>query len=99
MNYATIHLLLVQTMYKKLYANDDLSDRLRVRNKTEDVNLKIFNMITDYMNQSYQRKMFHMIAGVDQIVKNATQNKNGTKLKVDVKIKNHWDSIKAKKII
>lgn len=40
-----------------------------------------------------------MISGVDQIVKNTTQNKYGTKLKVDVKVKNHWDSIKAKKII
>lgn len=40
-----------------------------------------------------------MISGVDQIVKNTTQNKYGTKLKVDEKVKNHWDSIKAKKII
>ena len=33
-------------MCEKLYSIDDLSDVSCVSNKTEDVNLKIFNMIT-----------------------------------------------------
>ena len=54
MNYVTLHLWLIVVNVLKvgILLMIDLSDRVCLSNKTEDVNIKICNMITDYMNQS-----------------------------------------------
>ena len=46
-------------------AFNDLSDKTFIPNKTEDLNLSMFNMITGKMNKKYEQSMYHANVNVN----------------------------------
>ena len=66
---------------------DDLSVRTCVLNKTEDVNLNVFIVITRINESKASTKRIHVIVNVKLMVVNIIQIKSGIKICVDVIVK------------
>ena len=66
-------------------------------NKTKDINVQGFNMITSkHEAKTIKKNIFHVIINANSIVKHVTQTKNGIMKHVNVSAKN---IVHAKKII
>ena len=67
-----------------------------VPNKTEDLNLSMFNMNTGIINGKHSQSIYHANANVNLMEENVIQINGGIKINVDVSVKN---IIHVKKII
>ena len=65
-----------------------------VPNKTKDVNLKVFNLLTRINESKTLVKHIHAIVDANLMVRNVNQTKNGKMISVDVSYVVH-----AKKIV
>ena len=75
---------------------NDLSYKVCVPKKAEDLNLTVFNMITGTNKSKNWQSIYHAIVNVNLIVENVIQIKSGIMINVDVSVKN---IIYVKKII
>ena len=66
---------------------DDLSIRTCVLNKTEDVNLNVFIVITRINESKALTKHIHVIVNINLMFVNIIQIKSGIKICVDVIVK------------
>ena len=78
---------------------DDLSIRTCVLNKTEDVNLNVFIVITRINESKALTKRIHVIVNVNLMVENIIQIKSGIKICVDVIVKIQQKIMYVKTII
>ena len=74
---------------------NDLSNKVCAPNKTEDLNISIFNMITG-INESKLLSRYHAVVNVDLMEGNVTQINGETTVNVDVSVRNVMN---VKKII
>ena len=66
---------------------DDLSSKIYVPNKAEDLNLNVFNLITRMNESKILTNIFHAIVNVNLKVQNEMQIENGIRNCVDVNAK------------
>ena len=66
---------------------DDISSGICVPNKTEDVNLSVFNIIARITNQKHFRNIYHANLNENLMVKNVTQIQNGITINVNMSVK------------
>ena len=66
---------------------DDLSSKIYVPNKAEDLNLNVFNLITRMNESKILTNIFHTIVNVNLKVQNEMQIENGIRNCVDVNAK------------
>ena len=66
---------------------NDLSNKVCVPNKTENLNLSVFNMITG-KNGKHQQSIYHANANVDLMEENVIQINGGVMISVNVNAKN-----------
>ena len=62
-------------------------NKICVPNKTEDVNLNIFNMITQINESKVLKNIFHVTVGANLAVENVIEIKIGITISVDVSAK------------
>ena len=74
---------------------NELSIKVCVPNKTEDLNIYVFNMNTGKMSQKFQQKIHHVNVNVILMKENVIQINGGITINVDASVKN----IYVKKII
>ena len=55
--------------------------------KTKDLNIHVFNVITEKMNQRFQQKIYHTNINVSLMKENVIQIKSGIMIHVDVSVK------------
>ena len=67
---------------------NDLSNKLRVPNKTDHLNIHVFNMITGINESKILAKHNHANLNVNSMGENVIQIKSGIMINVDVSIKN-----------
>ena len=67
---------------------NDLSNKNCVPNKTEGLNLSVFNMITGINESQTLTKLYHGNVNVDLMEENIIQTDGGTMTNVDVNVKN-----------
>ena len=65
-----------------------LSNKVCVPNKTEDLNLSVFNMITGINESKTLRKDYNANVNVNLMVESVIQIKNGIKTNFDLSAKN-----------
>ena len=78
---------------------NDLSNEVYVPNKTEDLRLSVFNMITwlqEQINGKHQQSIYHVNVNVDLMEENVIQISGGKMVNVNVSVKN---LIYVKKIV
>ena len=68
-------------------------------NKTQDVDVIVFKMITTLNKAKTWINTFHAILNVDLLVKNVIKTKTYMLMGVDMNVKNLWSIVHAKKII
>ena len=66
---------------------DDLSSKIYVPNKAEDLNLNVFNLITRMSESKILTNIFHAIVNINLKVQNEMQIENGIRNCVDVNAK------------
>ena len=66
---------------------NDLSNKVCVPNKTENLNLSVFNMITG-KNGKHQQSIYHANANVDLMEENVIQINGGVMISVNMNAKN-----------
>ena len=66
---------------------DDLSSKIYIPNKAEDLNLNVFNLITRMNESKILTNIFHAIVNVNLKVQNEMQIENGIRNCVDVNAK------------
>ena len=66
---------------------DDISNKICVSNKTEDLNLKVFNLITGTNESKKLTNIYHTNINVNSMVGNVTQIKIRTTVNVGVSVK------------
>ena len=66
---------------------NDLSPKISKQKKINDINVTVFNMITNKNDAKQWQNIFHTIANVNSIVQLATQIKNGITTHVNVSVK------------
>ena len=67
---------------------NDLSNKVRVRNKTEDLSLSVFNMIIGINESKTLARHYHANVNLDLMEKNIIQINGGIMLNVNVSLKN-----------
>ena len=65
----------------------DLSNKVWIQNKTEDLNLSLFNMITGRNELKTSKNIFHVSANVNLTEQNVSQINGGIRISVDLNIK------------
>ena len=75
---------------------NDLSNKVCVPNKTEELNLNVFNMITGKSESKIQQKIYPANVNINQIEENLIQIKSRIMINVDMNVRN---IIFVKKII
>ena len=66
---------------------DDISNKICVSNKTEDLNLEVFNLITGTNESKKLTNIYHTNINVNSMVGNVTQIKIRTTVNVGVSVK------------
>ena len=66
----------------------DLSNKLCIPNKTEDLNLSIFNIISGINKSKTLKSIFHVNVNVNLMEKNVIQINGGITINVNVNVKN-----------
>ena len=66
---------------------NDLSNKVCIPNKTEDLNLSIFNMVTGQNDSKILTKTYHTNVNVNLMEENVIQSKNGITINVIVSVK------------
>lgn len=66
---------------------EDQFGRIRVTQKIQDVNFKVFNMIKGFKNQKSQESIFPVNVDQKLMVENVIQNRNGIIVSADVILK------------
>ena len=65
----------------------NLSNKVCIQNKTEDLNLSLFNMITGRNELKTSKNIFHVSANVNLTEQNVSQINGGIRISVDLNIK------------
>ena len=66
---------------------NDLSNKVCIPNKTEDLNLSIFNMVTGQNDSKILTKTYHTNVNVNLMEENVIQSKNGITINVNASVK------------
>ena len=80
------------------YTLNDLSNRVCVSNKTEDLNLNVFNMITGINELKTLKIISHANVNVSLVVENVTQIKSGITINVHLSAKTKKEIMCAKRL-
>ena len=67
----------------------DLSDKARIPNKREDLNLSVFNIITGRNDPETLTKRHHVNVNVNLMEQNVIHINGGITINVDVNVKKH----------
>ena len=66
---------------------NDLSNKVCIPNKTEDLNLSIFSMVTGQNDSKILTKAYHTNVNVNLMEENVIQSKNGITINVNASVK------------
>ena len=69
---------------------NDLSNKICIPNKTEDLNLRVFNMITEINESKTLASIYHANVNVNLMVENVIQIKSGITIHVDASAKTSY---------
>ena len=69
---------------------NDLSNKVCVLNKTEDLNIHVFNMITGKNESKIELKIYHVNVNVNLKEEDVFQIKSGITINVDASVKNMY---------
>ena len=96
-NFTTIHLQVkLDRCVGSCNTLNDLSNKVCIPNKTEDLNLSVFNIITGINESKVLQSMYHVNVNVNLMKQNVSQINGGITINVDVSVKS---IIYVKKII
>ena len=96
-NFTTIHLQVkLDRCAGSCNTLNDLSNKVCIPNKTEDLNLSVFNIITGINESKVLQSMYHVNVNVNLMKQNVSQINGGITINVDVSVKS---IIYVKKII
>ena len=71
----------------------DKCDEIYVPNKTEDVDVKVFNMSAEINEAQAFIKTFHVFVNVHLIIKDVMKMINGMEISVDTSAKSEWNIV------